>query len=384
MTVEMSWADANARRCARHGLTAPLTGAVPADVVSVMCGAHSQIAAAGEVSVALRLAGATRSDVQRALWDEHALVRTFGPRGTVHLLAADQLAAWTGALSSLPTGPDPNPDEVRYSPEQTDQLVAAIEVALADAELTADELTQVLVDTVGAWAAEPATEAFQQRIPRWRVLTHTAAYRGALCHGPMRGRRVTYTNPARWLPGFTPSPPDEAWANIVTRYLHAYGPATPGQFARWLAAPVGWARERFVALGDRLEEVRLDGTAACVVAGDNDVAGPPAPGVRLLPYFDAFAVGSHPRERLFPGRAAERALSGGQAGTYPVLLVDGVVGGVWHQRRAGRVLHVRVEPLGRLPADRRRELDEQVERLATIQDARPELTIGDITVGAHA
>ena len=45
--------------------------------------------------------------------------------------------------------------------------------------------------------------------------------------------------------------------------------------------------------------------------------------MRLLPYFDAYVVGSHPREVVFPGRAYERALSGGQAGNFPVVLVDG-------------------------------------------------------------
>ncbi|MEK8144714.1 crosslink repair DNA glycosylase YcaQ family protein [Streptomyces sp. M10(2022)] len=49
--------------------------------------------------------------------------------------------------------------------------------------------------------------------------------------------------------------------------------------------------------------------------------------VRLLPYFDAFTIASQPRERLFPGAAFERALAGGQAGNFPVLLVDGVVAG---------------------------------------------------------
>jgi hypothetical protein len=45
-------------------------------------------------------------------------------------------------------------------------------------------------------------------------------------------------------------------------------------------------------------------------------------------YFDTFVVGGQPRERLYPGPAATRALTpAGQAGNYPVLLVDGVVGG---------------------------------------------------------
>ena len=83
-------------------------------------------------------------------------------------------------------------------------------------------------------------------------------------------------------------------------------------------------------------------------AGDTAFDAPEAPAVRLLPYFDAFQVGSQPRALLFPGRASERALAGAQAGNFPVLLLDGVVGGVWHQKRSGKSVGVTVEPLGRL------------------------------------
>jgi hypothetical protein len=106
--------------------------------------------------------------------------------------------------------------------------------------------------------------------------------------------------------------------------------------------------------------------------------------LRLLPYFDAYVVGSHPREKLFPGRAAERALAGGQAGNFPVLLIGGIVSGVWHQRRSGRKLDITVEPFGRLTAPQRRELDEQVERIGEFFESKPQLTIGVVTVGAHA
>ena len=96
-------------------------------------------------------------------------------------------------------------------------------------------------------------------------------------------------------------------------------------------------------------------------------------------------VGCHPRELLFPGRAAARALSpSGQAGNFPVVLVDGVVAGVWHQRRSGRRLDVTVEPFGRLTAARRAELDEQVERVGQVLEATPSLTIGTVAVGGHA
>jgi hypothetical protein len=104
-----------------------------------------------------------------------------------------------------------------------------------------------------------------------------------------------------------------------------------------------------------------------------------------LPYFDAFVVASQPRELLFPGAAAKRALSpSGQAGNYPVLLVDGVVGGVWHQRRTGRRLAVTVEPLAQLSATQRRQLDDEVALLGAVMEAEATLAIDKVTVGAHA
>ena len=96
-------------------------------------------------------------------------------------------------------------------------------------------------------------------------------------------------------------------------------------------------------------------------------------------------VGSRPRHLLFPGRARERALSpSGQAGNYPVVLVDGEVAGVWHQRRSGRKVAVTVEPLRRMSKARLADLDAQVARLGEIVEAEAVLTIGEVSVGPHA
>lgn len=51
-----------------------------------LCGAHAQILSAAELSIGLRNASADREDARRALWQDRTLVKTFGPRGTAHLL----------------------------------------------------------------------------------------------------------------------------------------------------------------------------------------------------------------------------------------------------------------------------------------------------------
>jgi hypothetical protein len=380
----LSWAQVCARRLERHALAVPAQDSRPADIASTICGAHAQVLSAAELSIGLRSASITRTEIQDALWIEHSLVKTFGPRGTVHLLSAHDLPMWIGALSALPPAPSPFPEGVRLTPAQTDAVVAAIASALKDAELTADELTAAIVDRTEAWAGDLVMPAFQGMWPRWRQAMATAANRGVLCFGPTRKRVVTYTSPRRWLPTLAPVEGQAALAELVRRYLHAYGPATQQQFAQWLGVARQWAAELFDSLSGELQQVEVEGTRAWVVAGDTAAPSTPAQGIRLLPYFDAYTVGCHPREKVFPGRASERALAGGQAGNFPVLLIDGMVAGVWHQRRSSRRIAITVEPLEELSAAQRAALDDQVARIGAFLESKPQLTIGTITVGAHA
>jgi hypothetical protein len=375
----VTWEQANAGRLAHHGLATPFAPGTPvADVAAAVCGVHAQILSAAEVSAALRVAGATRSDVRRALWEDQSVVKTFGPRGTVHLLAAADLGRWMTALGAVPWK-SAFPDGVRLSAEETTTVVAAIGEALRERALTVDELTEAVADLAGVWAAEPVMPAFQTLWPRWRQVTDRAAYAGVLCYGPDRDRKVTYTRP----PDTGPVDADEAVAWVVSAYLRAYGPAPPASFAPWFGCSPAWAADRMAA-HPGLVRVELDGE---VVYDVPDAAhdAPPAEGVRLLPYFDAFVVGSRPRHRLFPGRAAERALvPSGQAGNYPVLLVDGEVAGVWHQKRTGRRIVVTVEPLRRLARSRLDALADQVTRLGEVLEGEATLTIGEVSVGPHA
>lgn len=387
MTPKVSWSSANLSRLQRHALLPPApAGTDPATIAAAICGAHAQVLSAAELSIALRIQQATRLTVRRALWDEHRLIKTYGPRGTVHLLAADDLPIWTAALSAIPAH-SPFPDDVRLRDVQAEEIIAAIGDALADAELTIDELDQAIVDQVGSWAGERVMPAFQDLWPRWRQLVGVASHRGVLCFGPNRDRRVTYTSPHRWFPGFQPAHQEKAIASVIMAYLYAYGPATPQQFARWIGAPPAWAVEQFERRQEQLTQVIFDGTPAWVAEGDTKMpsAAEAIGSVLLLPYFDAFVVGSHPRDPLFPGKASPRARApSGQAGNYPVLIIDGVVAGVWHQRRSGKWIEITVEPLRRLTAARRRALQTQVERIAEILQGQPRLTVGKVTAGAHA
>ena len=56
---------------------------------------------------------------------------------------------WTGAFSAIPSSSGSQPENVRLTPEQTDEIVEAIADTLDDAELTIDELNEAVIAAAG-------------------------------------------------------------------------------------------------------------------------------------------------------------------------------------------------------------------------------------------
>jgi DNA glycosylase AlkZ-like len=367
-----TWEEICARRIARGGIATPLDTDIPG-VVAAMCGAHAQVLSAAELSIGLRLPLITRADVSEALWTTRSLIKMYGPRGTVHLLPVRDLPMWTGAMSAIPHHSG-MPPASRLTNDQLEQTVGAIGDALNDRELIMDELSDEVIRRTGPWAADLTTPDFGGMAPRWRQGLGVASNRGAVCFGPNRGRKVTYTKP----PEFTPIDSQAAINQLVTSYLTAYGPATPDNFAKWLGAPRKWATDVFQG-HDQIEELET----GHVVMGDTQWPEPDEGSLRLLPYFDAYTVAVQPRGLAFPGLAASRALSHGQAGTYPVLVIDGMVRGVWHQRRSDRKISLTIEAFLDVSKAMRAQLHLEAERIGAIMEGTVETTFDSVTVAPH-
>ena len=104
--------------------------------------------------------------------------------------------------------------------------------------------------------------------------------------------------------------------------------------------------------------------------------------VRLLPLFDCYVRGCHPRDSLIPPWA-QRAVVQGGIGQIPDLLIDGVVAGVWEQRRRGDRVEVTVEPFLRLTAHQRVLLEGEAARIGEVQEAEATLTVGPVAARPH-
>lgn len=339
---------------------------------------------AAELSLGVR-AEVTRSDVRQALWARRSLVKTHGVRGTIHLFPADEVRMWMAARRAR-SALDAvfaarRLDYLGMSAAQVDELLAVMEEALAGGPLTLRELGVEIVRRAGPWADATIGEAWVSGWPLWRSALGTAAEREVICFGPPRGQEVTYVRLANWLG------PGERWdeqtalREVFRHFMRTYGPATPAAFNAWFYLAAGASRALFEELREELVEVAVEGKRLFLLASDPfDVEGGEAV-VRLLPHFDAYLRGFHPREQLALSDHAKR--SAGATGRFPVLLVDGRVAGVWERRNRGRRVSVRVDPFGTLGRRQLRELEAEVARLGRVLEAEADLELGEVEVRAH-
>lgn len=382
--IELSWDEVRRRRLWRHSLLQRAPAGRLLSVVSDVCGIHAQIMPAAELSIGIRT-DQTRSGIRAALWEERCLVKTYGIRGTLHLFPATELPLWMAAARARHARSTRREarrlEYLGLEAGQVRLLVDAMADALDGRAHTLRELGQEVVRRTGDWAAETRNEAWVSGWPNWRTALGTAAAAGKLCFGQNRGNEVTFVRPDQWLGTWHDMEPDQALQEVFKRYLLAYGPATHTQFATWFSLPPAAARDLAGSLREELGEVRVEGKPFLLPAADAELNFPStAAPVRLLPHFDCYLRGFHPREQLVDGHA-ERAAGG--TGRFPILLVDGAVAGVWERRPQGRRLEVRVEPYQRLTSEQLGELEQEVARIGAILEAESRLVLGPVEVRPH-
>lgn len=375
------------RRLARHHLLEPAPAAAIADVVGDVCGIHAQVLTAAELSLGLRVKGATRETVQAELWERRSLVKTHGPRTTIHLLPAADAPLWLAAVRAA--GDRRHDQDWLRSMGLDEPKRQAIYEAFVDAldgrHLTLEQLGAEVERRLGPWVAEHASAAFGGSWSRWRVCLGGAAVEGLICFGPNEGRKVTFVRPEQWLAEWPPPPTeDEALREVFKRFVRAYGPSKPAEFARWFTILPGRAAALAKDMRSEFEEVDVEGELRLVLAGDSDLGAEPGPSVHLLPHFDCYLVGSHPRTELFPAPWHERGIPIGGGGNIPAVLVDGRVAGIWEMRRQGELATIVVDCFEQLDKLRKRLLDEAIEQICRIAQVDGTRTFGTVTPRPHA
>jgi hypothetical protein len=377
--VSTTWHQVRARRLERSSLVTRAGPERLVEITSAVGGVHAQIQASSELQLGARVADVTQADIRAALWERRVLVKAWTLRGTLHLHPARELAVWhaarragasTSAQEQLEAWRDPaGAVHPPIGGEQVQQIREAVWDALDRRCLTREELAEDVVGRVGPGS-------------RGRLRSGFAFFLADLCQGPPQGAKATFVRPDQWIDGWQEIDAEQALLVACRRFLHAYGPARPTDFREWIGGR-GFDAERarwvFESLGDEIEEVDVEGRRAYVLAGDTTF--PDSLGtVRLLPEYDLYVMGFRERGELVPDPLREQMARHGR-GRYEgpagsrFLLAGGVLAGLWERRRRGRRIELRVLPIRRLTRAERAELAAEAERIGSLLDLKPTLSI---------
>src|SRR3954453_10841260 len=148
----LSWAEVCGRRLLRQHLIEPASPPAMADMVAAVGGIQAQVITAAELAIGARVAGVTQQDVRAAIWERHSLVKTYGPRGTLHVLPAAELSLWMAAMRAR----EALQEQPWYAggdltEEQAEALVQGIGEALDGRCLSREELAREGAGRVGEW-----------------------------------------------------------------------------------------------------------------------------------------------------------------------------------------------------------------------------------------
>jgi hypothetical protein len=282
---------------------------------------QAQDTRSSRLGVRARSEGLTVGDVARACDEERSVVRTWAMRGTLHMLAAEDVRWIVGLLGPAIVRRHANRRAgLGITADVGERILAAVPRVLADGPLTRAGL-------MAALAARGIAIDTSGQAPAHAVLLTSAS--GVTCRGPDRtADEPTYVLLDDWVAAEPPRDRDAALAELARRFRRAYGPADAADLAYWSGMTAGDARRAWALAGPPTTTPPEEG----------------APPPRLLPAFDGVLLGHRDRSLLVRPADAPKLTSG--SWILPTVVADGRVVGTW--RREGEV--VRVAPFGgRLP-----------------------------------
>jgi hypothetical protein len=311
-----------------------------------------------------RSRGLPAADVARALNDERSIVRSWLMRGTLHVVAAEDLGWLLPLLGPLFTRRQAGRNaQLGLDDDVIAHGVAAIHRILArEGPLTRYELVDRL--RAAGVRLDPRSQAPIH-------LVQAAALQGVLCLGRDRDNgEPTYVLIDDWIGRQKPAAPAAALGELARRYFRAYGPATIDDLAAWSGIPVGQARTAVAGARPSLAEVRLHGKPAFLLKGRLNQLTEPAPAmtdVRLLPSFDTYLLGYRRRD-LAVSQELQRPLQRGGGWLHPALVVNGRAVAAWTLRRSGGRGRVVVKPSAPIGVAARASIEAEVADIGRFLD----------------
>jgi hypothetical protein len=354
----------------------------PEEVATTLVGVQAQVTSSAALAIALRskpARSAARSvDPTTAALRDRRLVRSWAMRGTLHLFAADDVPTVAAALGHKENWR--RPAWLRWFGVTVTEMEALLE---SIGEVLDDGRPRTRAELSDDIGARMGPKVGKLLLGSWGSALKIASDRNYIVQAADDEAGVRFVSASRWIKGWREIDPDEGLAELIVRFLAAYGPATFRELMRWWGVAVQTEIKPIVAsLGNRLTEVDVDGVRALARTEDLDAIGTTRAtrgAVRLVGGFDPFIVGAGLREQLLPAAHLKR-VSRTAGWISPVVLVDGVAAGVWDSRRQGDRLAITVDPFERFDAKRRAAVERAADELARAMGSSATVAYGPVFV----
>ncbi|NUP03725.1 MAG: winged helix DNA-binding domain-containing protein [Nonomuraea sp.] len=364
MFVRISVEERRRRLGVRHRLAAK--AATPEEAAASVVALHATDPATVFLSAGARLTAPGPEPVERALYEDRTLVRMHGMRRTVFVVPA-ALAPVVHHSSALGVALRVRKALVKElteaggwdEPWLREVEASVLRVLAEEGEATAARLGVLEPRlrerfTVAAGKPYEAVHSVGQRLITLMGMEGLLVRRGRPSGSWMSTQHLWAVAPA--MAGLTVP---EAQAELVRRWLAAFGPGTEADVKWWTGWTLREVRAALAAVG--AAEVDLDEGTGYVLPGDLDETPEPEPWAALLPALDPTPMGWQARGWYLPDEhRAELFDRSGNVG--PTVWWNGRVVGGWGQRPGGEIVW---RPLGDVGSEAVAAVEAEVEGLAS-------------------
>jgi hypothetical protein len=339
----------------------------PAQVVAWFGAMQAQDYPHSKWAVGLRCDGAADADVERAIADR-TIVRTWAMRGTLQLVAADDVRWLLSLVGPRIIARGAADDLRRFGLDEAEftRIDTLLDKILHGRQLTRKE-TYAALEKHGI-----RTEG--QR--GYHILAR-AGLKGKTCFGEWQGKAETFALLDEWLSS-APSPSlsplgrgdkpkrDATSAELALRYFRSHGPATLGDFVWWSSLTVAEARAGLTGAQPNLIEEKVSDTTYWLADGaaPAKVKSPNAKStfsVHLLPGFDEYLLGYTDRSLILQ-KVHNASVIHSNGIFKPTVVVDGQIVGTWGRRVVKGKVVVTPTTFAPMTAREQRAVEEATER----------------------
>jgi hypothetical protein len=301
-------AERRTRLARRHALAPPHRAADALGATRAMTVLHATEPATPALSLAARINGFTRADMDDALFESKSLVKQLAMRRTLFVFPRDLLPAALSGPSARVARQEharlvKDLERNRLTDDGAGWLAAARDAVLVrlsgGAELSAKELREDLAELAGKvslYAHKPYGQILHvaPRVLTW-LSTNGDIVRGHNA-GHWRITRPLWTRTDDWLGAPVESVEERtAYAELVASYLHTFGPVTERDLAWWFGATKSAVRHALADLNAVKVQLERKQTG-WVLPDDVDPEPPVEPWAALLPALDPTALGWKERD----------------------------------------------------------------------------------------